>query len=74
VPQNTVLRVGNIGIFFGSNFLEDSDNKEISVSDKEITVGMSTSQKNCTNTISYKIPQIYIRSVMKKGSFVERTK
>jgi hypothetical protein len=63
------FRVGNIGIYFGSNSLEDSGDKEIPVSDKEITVEMSNRQKNCTNTVSYKIPQIYIRSVMKKSLF-----
>jgi hypothetical protein len=57
---------GNIGIFFGSNSSEVSNDKEISISDKEITVEMSTRQRNYTNTISYKIPQVYIRAITKK--------
>lgn len=53
-------------ILFGSNPPEDSG-------DKEISVEMCTSQKNYANTISYKIPQSYIHSVMKKSAFVKST-
>jgi competence protein ComGF len=60
------FRIGNMDIKFGSYHSEDSD-------DKEITVETCTSQKNYANTISYKIPQIYIHSVKKKSSFVKST-
>ena len=60
------FRMGNMDILFGSDSLEDLD-------DKEITVEMYTSQKNYANTISYKIPRVYLHSVKKKSSFVEST-
>ena len=63
---NLHFHVGNIGVSFDSFTSEDSDLKEITV-EKHIR------QKNYSNTISYKIPQVYINSVMKKSSFVEST-
>ena len=60
------FRIGNMDILFGSNPSEDSD-------DKEITVEVRTSQKNYANTISYKIPQVYLHSVKEKSSFVKST-
>lgn len=60
------FRAGNMDILLGSNPPEDSG-------DKEISIEMCTSQKNYANTISYKIPQAYIHSVIKKSSFVKST-
>jgi len=57
------FHLGNVDIFFCSDVSEDSG-------DKEIIVGMCTSQKNCANTISYKIPQAYLHHVTKENSFV----
>ena len=58
------FRMGNMHIGFGSDSLDDSDGKEI-------TVEMCTTQKNYANTISYKIPQAYLHSVKKNSSFVK---
>jgi hypothetical protein len=58
------FRIGNINVLFGSDTSDDSGVKEISVE-------MCASQKNFANTISYKIPPIYLDSVKKKNSFVK---
>ena len=58
------FHIGNMDILFGNSPSEDSD-------DKEITVEVRTSQKNYANTISYKIPQVYLHSVKTKSSFVK---
>ena len=63
------FRIGNMNIIFGSSSSSLSDELD----DKEITVEMCISQKNYANTISYKIPQVYLHSVKKKSSFVKST-
>jgi hypothetical protein len=64
---NLHFSIGNVDISFGSYLSGDLDDT------KEITVERCITQENYANTISYKIPQVYLRSVRKKSSFVEST-